>query len=90
VSAGFDFVSGDPVGDLGVDVSAAGPLAAALNRAAAEWTGGRLVYVLEGGYLTGALTTGISMIASASDGEITAFSGAEGRAIPVEIANLLF
>ena len=35
-SAGFDYVAGDPVGDLGVDVSAASALARAINRTATD------------------------------------------------------
>ena len=34
VSAGFDYVAGDAVGDLGVGVEAAAPIAAAIRRAA--------------------------------------------------------
>jgi acetoin utilization deacetylase AcuC-like enzyme len=89
VSAGFDFVQGDPVGDLGVDAGAAGALAAAINAAAAEWCAGRVAYVLEGGYLVDALTQGIRAIAAASDAGITASSGADSRAIPVDISALL-
>jgi acetoin utilization deacetylase AcuC-like enzyme len=51
VSAGYDFAAGDPVGDLGID----GPLAARqlgllVRDVAAEYTEGRVVYCLEGGY----------------------------------------
>jgi acetoin utilization deacetylase AcuC-like enzyme len=88
VSAGFDFVDGDPVGDLGVDVSACGALAAALNAAAFEWCSGRLLYVLEGGYLIDALTAGIGAIAVASDEKVTTGSGADPRAIPPEVLRL--
>jgi acetoin utilization deacetylase AcuC-like enzyme len=89
VSAGFDFVDGDPVGDMGVDVAACGALAAALNAAAFEWCGGRLLYVLEGGYLIDALTAGILAIATTCDEKTTARSGAASRAIPPEILRLL-
>jgi acetoin utilization deacetylase AcuC-like enzyme len=89
VSAGFDFVEGDQVGDLGVDVAACGALAAALNAAAFEWCGGRLLYVLEGGYLIDALTAGILAIAMACDSKTTAPSGADTRAIPPEVFRLL-
>ena len=89
VSAGFDFVDGDPVGDLGVDVAACGALAAALNAAAFEWCDGGLLYVLEGGYLIDALTAGILAIATTCDEKTTARSGAASRAIPPEILRLL-
>jgi acetoin utilization deacetylase AcuC-like enzyme len=51
VSAGYDYAAGDPVGDLGVD----GPLAArelarTIREVAASFCGGRVAYVLEGGY----------------------------------------
>jgi acetoin utilization deacetylase AcuC-like enzyme len=85
VSAGFDFVEDDPVGDLGVDVAACGALAAALNAAALEWCEGRLLYVLEGGYLIDALTAGILAIATTCDEKTTARSGADPRAIPPDV-----
>jgi acetoin utilization deacetylase AcuC-like enzyme len=51
VSAGYDYASGDPIGDLGVD----GPLAAAelanvIRETADTYARGRTVYCLEGGY----------------------------------------
>jgi acetoin utilization deacetylase AcuC-like enzyme len=67
VSAGFDYIAGDPVGDLGVGVEAAPALAAAINRAAGEYCGGSVVYALEGGYLIDALTESIAAIAGATD-----------------------
>jgi acetoin utilization deacetylase AcuC-like enzyme len=89
VSAGFDFVAGDPVGDLGVDVAACGALAAAVNAAAFEWCDGRLLYVLEGGYLIDALTAGILAIATTCDEKTTARSGVDSRSIPPEVFRLL-
>jgi acetoin utilization deacetylase AcuC-like enzyme len=50
VSAGYDFVAGDPVGDLGVDPAAAGALGALVREAADTYTDGRAAFVLEGGY----------------------------------------
>jgi acetoin utilization deacetylase AcuC-like enzyme len=89
VSAGFDFVRNDPVGDLGIDVSACAPLAAAINAVAAEWCSRRLLYVLEGGYLIDALTDGIGAIAKACDANTVVSSGADPRAIPPAIAAAL-
>jgi acetoin utilization deacetylase AcuC-like enzyme len=89
VSAGFDFVAGDPVGDLGVDVSATKGIASAIRRAASEWCDSRVVYVLEGGYMVAALSDGITAIAEESDAGITAPSGADSGAIPATIARLL-
>ena len=67
VSAGFDYASGDPVGDLGVDVSAASSLAAIIKATAAEYCDGRVAYVLEGGYDTRALAESIEAISLAHD-----------------------
>ncbi len=89
VSAGFDFVAGDPVGDLGVDVAATRGIAGAIRRAAARWCDSRVVYVLEGGYLIDALTEGIGAVADANDGGIPEPSGADRGAIPPTIACLL-
>lgn len=66
-SAGFDYVEGDPVGDLGVGVEAASWLARAINRAAREHCNGRVAYVLEGGYAIDALTESIARIITCSD-----------------------
>ena len=65
VSAGFDYVAGDPVGDLGVDVSAAGKLAAAICAIAQEYCNGRVAYVLEGGYDLCALAESVGQIVDA-------------------------
>jgi acetoin utilization deacetylase AcuC-like enzyme len=50
VSAGYDFVAGDPVGDLGIAPFASGHLGALMREIADGYTGGRAVFVLEGGY----------------------------------------
>lgn len=82
ISAGFDYVAGDPVGDLGVDVAAAAHLAAAINRAAESYCEGRVVYVLEGGYDTGAIAQSVALIANAGDARVVAESGASPEAVP--------
>ncbi len=69
VSAGFDYVAGDPVGDLGVAVDAAKMLARAINRVAVEYCEGRVVYVLEGGYDIDALTESVAQILE-SEGDV--------------------
>lgn len=66
VSAGFDYVVGDQVGDLGVGVEAALAVAAAIRRAAEEHSAG-VAYVLEGGYSIDAITTSIASIAQIHD-----------------------
>jgi acetoin utilization deacetylase AcuC-like enzyme len=50
VSAGYDFVAGDPVGDLGVDASVARELGRLVREIADESCAGRALFVLEGGY----------------------------------------
>ncbi len=50
VSAGYDFAAGDPVGDLGVDPSAARDLGRLVREIADEVCDGRALFVLEGGY----------------------------------------
>ncbi len=67
VSAGFDYVAGDMVGDLGVGVEAAAPIGAAIRRAADQYCGGSVAYVLEGGYDLDALSHSIAAIAATSD-----------------------
>ncbi len=67
VSAGFDYVAGDVVGDLGVGVEAAAPIAAAIRRAAEQYCDGCVAYVLEGGYDLDALTRSIASIAATND-----------------------
>jgi acetoin utilization deacetylase AcuC-like enzyme len=50
VSAGYDVVAGDPVGDLGVDPSFARQLGRLAREIAEEYCDGRALFVLEGGY----------------------------------------
>ncbi len=83
VSAGFDYVRGDPAGDLGVEVEAASHLGALIERVANEYCGGRVAYVLEGGYDLDALSRSVHAIIEAHDAPQTREpSGAEGSAIP--------
>jgi len=86
VSAGFDYVAGDEVGDLGVDVSAAAPVAATIRRVAEEYCSGRVAYVLEGGYGLDAITDSIAAIAEVADSnKALPPSGAEIDAVPAQI-----
>jgi acetoin utilization deacetylase AcuC-like enzyme len=89
ISAGFDYVSGDPVGDLGVGVEAAGALASTIDAVAAQYCAGRVAYVLEGGYDLDALTASIATIAATSDARTAAPSGAQRGAIPPDVRALL-
>jgi len=50
ISAGYDFVAGDPVGDLGVAPSAARQIGRVAREIATEYCDGRALFVLEGGY----------------------------------------
>jgi acetoin utilization deacetylase AcuC-like enzyme len=81
-SAGFDYVAGDPVGDLGVDVSAASALARAINATAQRYCNGRVAYVLEGGYDIDALTASVEQVIGVTDRGETAASGAQLQAVP--------
>ena len=89
VSAGFDYVAGDPVGDLGVDTGAASHLAAAVERAARTWCGGRFAYVLEGGYDTRALARSVAHVVETHDAGAVSPSGADAGAIPASQQSLL-
>lgn len=55
VSAGFDTHRDDPVGSLGLETEDFAPLTDAVLDIAAEFAGGRIVSVLEGGYNPGIL-----------------------------------
>jgi acetoin utilization deacetylase AcuC-like enzyme len=57
VSAGYDFVAGDPIGDLGVDTSAMRQIGRIANEIATEYCDGRALFVLEGGYDPATLAT---------------------------------
>jgi acetoin utilization deacetylase AcuC-like enzyme len=67
VSAGYDFAAGDPVGDLGVDVTAAAAIASYVREVADEFCEGRVVFVLEGGYDLGLLAEGVEETIRAYD-----------------------
>lgn len=85
VSAGFDYVAGDGVGDLGIDVSAAAPVAAALRRVAEEVCDGALAYVLEGGYGIEAIASSIAAIAQINDRSAAPSAQADPGAIPRDV-----
>ncbi|HEY5341051.1 MAG TPA: hypothetical protein VIK27_08510, partial [Candidatus Aquilonibacter sp.] len=85
VSAGFDYVAGDPVGDLGVGVEAAGWLARAINRTAHTYCGGRVAYVLEGGYDIDALTESIAQVIECSDSGDVEVPDASIEALPAAV-----
>lgn len=82
VSAGFDYAAGDPVGDLGVDVSAAAHLAALMERVARTYCNGRIAYVLEGGYDTRVLAQSVAHVLDVHDSQRFAQSGADPNAVP--------
>ncbi len=82
VSAGFDYVAGDSVGDLGVGVAAADAVASTIRRVAEEYCGGAVAYVLEGGYGIDAIADSIASIARVHDAPDIATSSAPPCAIP--------
>jgi len=85
VSAGFDYVAGDPVGDLGVGVEAAAPIAASVRGVAETYCGGAAVYVLEGGYRLDAIAQSIASIAAAHDARSGPASAADPAAVPARL-----
>lgn len=89
VSAGFDYVAGDSVGDLGIDVKAATPLAAAIRRTAEEHCGGSVAYVLEGGYGIAALTSSIGAIARVHDAAQATRATADTAAVPPPVRHAM-
>lgn len=82
VSAGFDYVAGDRVGDLGIGIEAAAALAAIIRRAGEEHCGGAVAYVLEGGYELDALTRSIASIASVTDASQAPTPASDPASIP--------
>ena len=77
------------MGDLGVDVDAASPLAAVIRDVAVEHCGGSVAYVLEGGYGIAALTRSIAAIAAVSDGAQPNSGTADPSAIPADVSQAL-
>jgi acetoin utilization deacetylase AcuC-like enzyme len=83
ISAGFDFAAGDPVGDLGIDgVSATRALAQLIREVADEYAGGRVAYVLEGGYNLDVLANCVTEVVRVHDAPPRAGERAEPGAIP--------
>lgn len=89
VSAGFDYAAGDPVGDLGVGAGAADGLGAAIAAAARRFCGGRVAYILEGGYDLDVLTGSIAAIAAAHAGGRASPARVDSGAIPASAASVL-
>jgi acetoin utilization deacetylase AcuC-like enzyme len=88
VSAGYDFVAGDPVGDLGVDASVARQLGRLVREVAEEWCAGRALFVLEGGYDPDSLARCvIDTIAGYEDG--TPVEATDAGAVPPAQAAIL-
>lgn len=83
VSAGYDFASGDPVGDLGVDVVvAARALASLVRDVASTYAHGRIAYSLEGGYDIETLCRGIEATIRAHDAAESGSDLADAASIP--------
>ncbi|GAC1357076.1 MAG: histone deacetylase family protein [Vulcanimicrobiaceae bacterium] len=89
VSAGFDYVAGDPVGDLGVDRDAASDLTRLINRVAQEHCEVPAVYLLEGGYDVDALCDSVGHVIDTVDSKETGASNAQAQAIPAPQQHVL-
>jgi acetoin utilization deacetylase AcuC-like enzyme len=88
VSAGFDFVAGDPVGDLGVSIAAARQLGRLMREIGDAYCAGRVLFVLEGGYDPTTLARCVAdTIEGYGDGAAT--DAAESAAIPHELRAVL-
>jgi len=85
VSAGYDFAAGDPVGDLGVDgPQAARALAQLIRETAEQYAGGRVAFVLEGGYDLATLAACVAATLQANDGPACDGERADPGAIPAK------
>lgn len=85
VSAGFDYVAGDSVGDLGVGVEAAHGIAATIRTIADEHANGSVAYVLEGGYGLDAIAESIGWIARVHDAPEAPAIDADRKAVPPRV-----
>jgi len=62
VSAGFDIYQGDPLGGMQISEQGFGALAAELHSLALDYSGGRILFALEGGYDLEGLRQGIKQV----------------------------
>jgi acetoin utilization deacetylase AcuC-like enzyme len=81
LSAGYDFVAGDPVGDLGVAPSAARQLGRLAREIADGYCNGRALFVLEGGYDPAVLASCVAETIEGYD-ESVAVDAADAAAVP--------
>jgi acetoin utilization deacetylase AcuC-like enzyme len=83
LSAGYDFVAGDPIGDLGVAPSAARQLGRLAREVAQTYCSGRALFVLEGGYDPAVLAGCVADTIEGYD-EAAAVDAADAAAVPLE------
>lgn len=81
-SAGYDFVAGDPVGDLGIAPAASASLGRMIRRVADEHCEGRALFVLEGGYDPGVLAACIVVTIRAFESDSDELGSASADALP--------
>jgi len=88
ISAGYDFVAGDPVGDLGVTADVARQLGRLIREIAETFCAGRALFVLEGGYDPEVLARCVAETIEGYD-EGTEVDPAEAGSIPLPQRALL-
>ena len=82
VSAGYDVVAGDPVGDLGVAPAFARQMGRLVREVAQTYCDGRVLFVLEGGYDPAVLATCVAETIEGYD-ENAEIEATDEAAIPV-------
>jgi acetoin utilization deacetylase AcuC-like enzyme len=88
ISAGYDYVAGDPVGNLGVDPSSAMQLGRLIREVADTYCDGRALFCLEGGYDPDVLTDCVAGTIVGYDDALPVDSAEHGSIPPTQRAVL--
>ncbi|MFQ6083060.1 MAG: histone deacetylase, partial [Candidatus Aminicenantia bacterium] len=73
VSAGFDICAGDPLGGMRITDKGFGALALELKKIADKFSGGKLLFVLEGGYDLNCLREGVKEVLKVLSGQTQSY-----------------